>query len=843
MGLRDIPAFFGLNSHHYPATSNPVRENLVNRNGPNTIHKNGFNFSVFTFLGRLMSRKKPDGSTRTEEEDKVYNWLYALARTEKSLAFEYVQATERGLSFKEADRRLKESGPNVPLDYTFPRWWQLLWNAFFHPFNIILIVLSVLSFISSDYPNGCIMLILVFISVSLRFFQGTSVVSGSGTALVVSTGSKTYISTIFSTIGKQKPPDAFERGVRQISYALVGVMLVIVTIIVLSSYYASHDLSQSMLFGISVASALTPQMLPLIVNTNLAKGALAMARDRCIVKSLAAIQNMGVMDILCMDKTGTLTMDRAIMVHHFDSWSLPKEKVLRFAFLNSYFKTELKNPVDDAILAYVYTSGYRFDPSKWRKIDEITFDFIRRRVSVIIETDLNTNNGNNRITDRFMITKGALEEVVKVCCFVEHIDRGVTLPLSLEDYERIIQLGEQLSNDGLRVLGVATKKIKGEHNGVDTTNDEKVESNMVFLGLITFFDPPKESAKQALWRLAEKGVKAKVLTGDSLSLAIKVCKEVGIRTSHVITGPDLELLDHATFHETVKRVTVLARLTPSQKLRVVQSLQTSGNHIVGFLGDGINDSLALDAANVGISVDSGASVAKDIADIILLEKDLNVLAAGVERGRFTYGNTIKYIKMSVIANIGSVLSLLIATLFLPFEPLTPRQLLTQNFMYSVGQIAIPWDKMEEDYVKIPQKWSLKGLLWFLLWNAPVCSICDISTLAFLCFYYGTYSPLETNFFHSAWFTEGLLMQTLIIHLVRTEKIPFIQEVASWPLICSTVVISGIGIAIPFTPIGKVMGLGKLPLSYFGFLVVLFLGYFSVGQMVKRIYILIYKQWL
>ncbi|KAJ4967388.1 hypothetical protein NE237_019237 [Protea cynaroides] len=948
MGLRNISAFWGLNSHHHPAASNPVRENLVNKHGPKNIHENGSIASFFACLGRLISGKKTDGSTRTEEEDKVYNWLYTLARTEKNLAFEYVQSTERGLSFKEADRRLKDSGSNVPLDFTFRRWWQLLWNAFFHPFNIILNVLSALSFMSNDYPNGAIMLILVFISVSLRFiqefssskaamklseylkypvkvqrcagtviqtelvvqidqrdvvagdivhfgpgdlfpgdvrlltskelvvsqssltgesgtmekiadikedetihllelrnicFMGTSVVSGSGTGLVISTGSKTYMSTIFSTIGNQTPPDAFERGVRQISYVLIGIMLIIVPIIILSNYYASRDLSESMLFGISVASALTPQMLPLIVNTNLAKGALAMARDRCIVKSPAAIQNMGIMDILCMDKTGTLTVDRAIMVHHLDSWGIPKERVLRFAFLNSYFKTELKNPIDDAILGYVYTSGFRFNPSKWRKIEEIPFDFIRRRVSVIIETDLNRNNGNSHIIDRLMITKGALEEVVKICSFIEHIERGVTLPLSLGDYQRIINLGEELSNNGLRVLGVATRNITAEHNGVYPINHKKVESNMVFLGLLTFFDPPKESAKEALQRLAEKGVRAKVLTGDSLSLAIKVCKEVGIRTSDVITGPDLEFLDHESFHETVKKVTVLARLTPTQKLRVVQSLQMFGNHIVGFLGDGINDSLSLDAADVGISVDSGVSVAKDLADIILLEKDLNVLVAGVERGRLTYGNTIKYIKMAVVANISSVLSLLIATLVLPFEPLTPRQLLTQNFLYSIGQIAIPWDKMEEDYVKIPQKWSLKCLHWFLLWNAPVCSICDIATLLFLCFYYGNNSPLKTNFFHSAWFLEGLLMQTLIIHLVRTEKIPFIQEVASWPLICSTVVISAIGITIPFTPIGKVMGLGKLPLSFFGFLVVLFLGYFSIGQVVKKMYILIYKKWL
>lgn len=374
-------------------------------------------------------------------------------------------------------------------------------------------------------------------------------------------------------------------------------------------------------------------------------------------------------------------------------------------------------------------------------------------------------------------------------------------------------------------------------------NDETCESDMVFLGLITFFDPPKDSAKQALWRLAEKGVKAKVLTGDSLSLAIKVCQEVGIKTTHVVTGPELELLEQDSFHETVKRATVLARLTPTQKFRVVKSLQTVGKHVVGFLGDGVNDSLALDAANVGISVDSGVSVAKDFADIILLEKDLNVLVAGVEHGRITFGNTMKYIKMSAIANLGSILSLLLATLVLKYEPLTPRQLLTQNFLYSVGQIAIPWDKMEEDYVKTPKRWSKKGLPMFLLWNGPVCTICDAATLMFLWIYYKAIGSMEINFVRTAWFIEGLLMQTLIIHLIRTEKIPFIQEVASWPVLCSTLLISAIGIAIPLTPLGKVMGFVTLPLSYFGFMVVLFLGYFTIGQVVKRLYIFVYKRWL
>ncbi|XWS29573.1 hypothetical protein CRYUN_Cryun24cG0040400 [Craigia yunnanensis] len=877
MGSFKFFRFFSFRTHFDSLpSSNSVHANLVNNanNNTNHHHRDGlFSNSVFGFLRRFQSGEKIDGGSKTEEEEKVYSWLYDLARSERNLVFEYVRSTERGLSFTEAKRRLKENGPNFPLEYTFPSWWHLLWNAFFHPFNIILIVLSALSYITSDNPNGYIMLILVFISVSLRFYQeygsskaamqlseflrcpvkvqrcagrvvqtelivqvdqrdvvpgdivifepgdlfpgdvrlltskhlvvrffdrkvtgssretisaksrgstilpdltkhgalcagafpclffvwstmesfflhpcflnsqssltgeswttektadvredrstpllelknicfmGTNVVSGTGTGLVVSTGSKTYISTMFSTIGKHKPPDSFEKGIQQISYVLVGVMLLVVTIMILVEYFTFHDLSESILFGISVACALTPQMLPLITNTSLAKGALAMARERCIVKSLSAIRDMGSMDILCIDKTGTLTMDHAIMVNHLDSWGSPREKVLRFAFLNSYFKSEQKYPLDDAILAFVYSNGYRFQPSKWRKIDEIPFDFMRRRVSVILETESNPEGRNSQPFYRFMITKGALEEMMKVCSYVEHVDRGEITAFSAEDYYRILNVVEELSNEGLRVIGVAIKNLqqtKISEQNMD--NEDVVESDMVFLGLITFFDPPKDSAKQALWRLAEKGVKAKVLTGDSLSLSIKICQEVGIRTTHVTTGPDLELLNQDAFHETVKKATVLARLTPSQKLRVVQSLQTVGNHVVGFLGDGINDSLALDAANIGISVDSAASVAKDLADIILLEKDLNVLVAGVEQGRLTFGNTMKYIKLSVIANVGSIVSLFIATLLLRFEPLTPKQLLVQNFLYSVGQIAIPWDKMEEDYVKIPQRWSLK----------------------------------------------------------------------------------------------------------------------------------------
>ncbi|XP_061365737.1 uncharacterized protein LOC133309011 isoform X2 [Gastrolobium bilobum] len=684
-------------------------------------------------------------------------------------------------------------------------------------------------------------------------FMGTNVVSGTGTGLVVSTGSNTYMSTMFSKVGKRKPPDDFERGLRWIFYLLISVMLVVVTIMFVTDYMTSLNLSNSVLFAISVASALNPQMLPLIINTCLAKGALAMAKDRCIVKSLTAIREMGSMDILCIDKTGTLTMNRAIMVNHLDCRGLPQEKVLRYAFLNSYFKTDQKYPLDDAILAYVYTNEFRFQPSKWRKIDEIPFDFIRRRVSVIMETE----DIRSQFFGRFLVTKGALLEVMRVCSFIENFDKDEISTFSSDDYQRILNLSEELSTEGLRVIAVAIRKLEMvrlsllpvlNEQTCKTSNGSKrfngdLERDMIFLGLITFFDPPKDSAKQALWRLAEKGVKAKVLTGDSLSLTTRVCREVGIRTTHVITGPELEQLDQDTFHETVKRATVLARLTPTQKLRVVQSLQTIGNHIVGFLGDGVNDSLALDAAHVSISVDSGVAIAKDMADIILLEKDLNVLVAGVEHGRLTFGNTMKYVKMSVIANLGSVISLLIATLIFKYEPLTSRQLLIQNFLYSVGQIAIPWDKMDEEYVKTPQKWSERGLPMFILWNGPVCTLCDVTALLFLWFYYKAYSDVDEKFFHSAWFIEGLLMQTLIIHLMRTEKIPFIQDIASWPVISSTLVISAIGIAFTFSPIGKVMEFTLLPPSYFGFLIVLFLGYFTFGQVIKKLYIMVYKRWL
>ncbi|XP_073103461.1 uncharacterized protein [Elaeis guineensis] len=869
-------------------TRNSINENLVNK-GHHIYRISEKRRRLIAFITgcfrKFIPAKSREGGTRSEAEEKVYSWIYTLAQAHKDLVFEYVRSTERGLSFKEAERRLKEGGRNIPLNHTFPSWWQLWWNAFLHPFNIILVVMAILSYLASDNANGSIMLVLVLISVGLRFhqeynssraamhlsellkspvrvqrcagrviqtelvvqidqrdivpgdivyfspgdlfpgdvrlltakelvvsqssltgesgtvekianiredrrtpllelksicFMGTSVVSGCGTGLVISTGSNTYMSTIFATLGKEKPPDAFEKGVICASYALICIMVVVVPVIVLSDYYKTHNLSESIIFGISVAVALTPQMLPLIVNTNLAKGAIAMARGRCIVKSLSAIQNMGAI----------------------------------------------------------------FQSSKWRKIDEVPFDFVRRRMSVIVETDLNST-----LDDTYpgieaascVISKGALEEVLNICTSIEQIDSGVTAALTPEDRSRVLRISEELSNDGLRVLGVATRKMRTKN--ISMSNHTTIESNMVFLGLISFFDPPKDSAKQALWQLAERGVKAKVLTGDSLSLAIKVCKEVGIRTTHVITGPDLEVLDHDEFHETIKRVTVLARLTPVQKLRVVQSLQKVGNHVVGFLGDGINDSLALDAADVGISVDSAASVAKNLADIILLEKDLNVLVSGVERGRLTYGNTMKYIKMSLVANISSVISLLIATLFLQFEPLTPKQLLTQNFLYNIGQIAIPWDRMEEGYVKTPQRWSSKELPIFMLWNGPVCSIFDIATFLFLRFYYGAYRLSASNFFHTAWFVEGLLMQALIIHMVRTEKIPFIQDMASWPVIFSTITVTAVGIIIPFTPVGKVMGLTYLPLSYFGFLVVLFLGYFTLGQVVKRAYILTNRQWL
>ncbi|CAA6664989.1 unnamed protein product [Spirodela intermedia] len=899
---------------------------------------------------KLIVTRRRNAGRSSQEEEKVRSWIYRMAQADEQLVFEYVRSTERGLSFKEAERRLKENGPNLPFAHTPANWWQLFSNAFFRPFNIVLIVLVILPSVGAQYAKGIIVLILVLVSVGIQFYQeyksskaamklseclktpvkvqrcagrtvqtellvqmdqrdvvqgdiisftpgdlfpgdvrllktkelvvsqssltgesgtaeksgdvkegpftpllelknicfmGTSVVSGSGTGLVVSTGSKTYVSSIFSIPGKPNLLDPFSKGLSCLSYSVICAMIAIAPVMVLADYYASRDWSKSTLFGASVIVALTPQMLPLIVTTCLAKGAIAMAKERCVVKSLISIQNMGAMDILCIDKTGTLTTDHAIMIHHLDSWGIPREEVLRLAFLNSYFKTALKSSIDDAISTYVYARGYRFEPSKWTKVDEVPFDFTRRRVSVIIETSTSIygrNRPRHGVT-RLVIMKGALVEVLKCCSYIEHIQRGEIVPLSVEDCERVLQIAEEINNDGLQVLGLAIRWISEEIGGETLTNDEAIECNMVFQGLLTFFDPPKASAKEALQRLADKGVKAKVLTGDSITLATKVCKEVGIKTNHVITGPDLELLSQDEFHDTVEKVTVFARLTPRQKLGVIQSLQRHGHHVVGYLGDGVNDSLALDAADVGISVDSGVSVAKELADIILLEKDLNVLVSGVACGRITYGNTMKYIKTSLIGNLGSAISLFIACVFLRFEPLSPGEILIQNFLYSLGQISIPWDKMDDDREDIPKRWSSKEFPLFMLWNGPVCSLFDIANLIFLCFYYNANKFSESSFFQSAWFVEGLLMQTLTIHMIRTEKVPFIQDAASWPVICSTLIISTIGIAIPFTPIGKVIGFTDLPLSYFGFLTVLFIGYFTVAQYVKMAYISLYKKWL
>ncbi|KAJ0984624.1 hypothetical protein J5N97_002980 [Dioscorea zingiberensis] len=790
------------------SATNAIHAKLVRRYhniNESNANQTLLNASIFSFFKKFIAKRATQG--RSEVEEKVYSWIHTLAQADKDLVFfEYVRSTERGdlangsimvmLVFISVGVRLAQ-------EYSSSKSAMQLLRLLKSPIKVqrcagrvvqteLIVQIDqrdivpgdIIIFRPGDLFPGDVRLLtskdLIVSQSSLTgesgtiekaadttanrttslldlkniCLMGTSVVSGCGTGLVISTGSDTYMSTIFSTLQNKRPLDAFEKGVRCVSYALIGIMVVVVPVIVLSDYYSSRNWSESIIFGISVAVALTPQMLPLIVNTSLAKGSVAMARCSCIVKSLSAIRSMGEMNILCIDKTGTLTMDRVIMVHHLDGWGFPKQKVLKFAFLNSFFQDALKGPMDDAILAYVYTRGYRFQSSKWKKVDEIPFDFTRRRMSVIAETCSDSIDEENSYNTRYIITKGALEEVLNICNSIELIDGGATVSLTLEDRRRILQMSTTLSNEGLRVLGVAARKM-------------------------------------------------------SIST----------------------------------RATVLARLTPLQKQQVVQSLQTQGNNVVGYLGDGINDSLALDAADVGISVDSGASAAKDLADIILLKKDLNVLVSGVELGRLTYGNTMKYIKMSLVANVGSIISLLIATIFLQFEPLSPGQLLIQNFLYNLGQIAIPWDKMEEKYMKAPQHWSSKELPLFMVWNGLVCSMFDIITFLFLWFYYGAHTLPESAFFHSAWFVEGLIMQVLVIHLIRTERIPFVQDMASSPVILSTILVSAVGILIPYTVVGRVMGMTELPLSYFGFLVVLFLGYFFIGQVAKKVYIMIFKQWL
>lgn len=660
-------------------------------------------------------------------------------------------------------------------------------------------------------------------------FMGTSIVSGTGKAVVLATGPQTYLGAMAGKLGGQRPTTAFDRGVNQVSWLLIKFMFAIVPVVfVLNGLLkrgTEHPWLDAFFFAIAVAVGLTPAMLPMIVNANLARGAMLMARRKTIVKRLSSIQNFGAMDVLCTDKTGTLTQDRVVLIRHLDATGAPSNRVLELAYFNSLFQTGLKNLLDRAIIDRAHELGLRGRGQSVAKIDEIPFDFQRRRMSVVLQP---------AGQPAFLVCKGAVEETLELCTRVE---RGnAVVEISAEFREQLKTLRDSLNEDGLRVIAVATKPLGPRQR---TVADER---EMVFVGFVAFLDPPKDSAAEAIRLLHEHGVAVKVLTGDNATVAAKVCRDVGLEVRKIVNGSELEGVNDRDLEELAEHTTVFAKLSPLQKARVVHALQRRG-HTVGFMGDGINDATALRESDVGISVDSAVDVAKESADIILLEKSLLVLEQGVVEGRRVFGNIVKYIKMAASSNFGNVFSVLAASVFLPFLPMLAVQLLVQNLLYDFSQIAIPWDRMDDEFVKKPRQWEPGGIARFMFWIGPISSVFDIVTFLVMWHIFGANSPEKAALFQSGWFVVGLLTQTLIVHMIRTEKFPFLQSTAAPALLALTAAIMAIGVWLPFSPLAETLHMQALPPRFFIFLPLVLIAYAVLTHAVKRIYIRRFGSWL
>lgn len=657
--------------------------------------------------------------------------------------------------------------------------------------------------------------------------MGTIVVSGSATAIVVATGNDTYFGMIAESISKEVGDTSFEEGVKSVSMLLIRFMLVMVPIVFLINGITKKDWLEALLFSISIAVGLTPEMLPTLVSTNLAKGAISLSKKKIIVKRLSSIQNFGAMDILCTDKTGTLTEDRIILETHLDVLGNVNDRVLRHAYLNSYYQTGLKNLLDVAVIEYGNVLGFNEVIDVYKRVDEIPFDFTRRRMSVVVES------GENK---RQLITKGAVEEMLAICSYVE-ID-GHVLPIEEELIEQVKDMVNKLNREGLRVLAVAQK------NDVPAENifSVKDESQMVLIGYVGFLDPAKKSAIPAINALHQHGVDVKILTGDNEEVTKKIAQQVGISSNQVVLGTDIEKLTDEQLYVVAAQSSILAKLSPLQKERIISVLQQH-QHVVGFLGDGINDAQALKQADVGISVNTAVDIAKESADMIMLEKDLRVLEAGVVEGRRVFGNIIKYIKITASSNFGNVFSVLVASAFLPFLPMLPIQLLIQNLLYSISQIALPWDHMDEEYIQKPQKWNAKEIGRFMLHIGPISSFFDIVTFVILFFVFQYNAIDKMAFFQSGWFVVGLVTQTLIVHMIRTRSVPFFQSRASFPVMAFTGLIVAIGIVLPYTIFGEAIGLVSLPMHYYLWLGGIVGAYVLSIEVAKIWYIRKFNHWI
>lgn len=673
-------------------------------------------------------------------------------------------------------------------------------------------------------------------------FMGSDVISGSAKVVVIAVGNDTMFGSISASVTEEPEKTAFEIGVNSVSMLLIRFMLVMVPIVLFVNGFTKGDWIQAFMFAVSVAVGLTPEMLPMIVTTSLAKGAQTMSKEKTIVKNLSAIQNIGSMDILCTDKTGTLTQDEIILEYHLDVFGNENDGVLKHAFLNSYFQTGLKNLLDKSIINRTHMlkgkhESLRNLESNYHKVDEVPFDFERRRMSVVVE------DKNNKTQ---MITKGAVEEMIKICDYVQTGNEVVKLEGDI--VSEILSTVDDLNARGMRVIAVAQKTNPSPVGQFGV----KDENEMVLIGYLAFLDPPKESARPAIISLKKLGVETKVLTGDNDVVTKAICDMIGIPTEVMVLGDDVENMSDSELSDIVEKVNVFAKLSPMQKSRVVTTLRANG-HTVGFLGDGINDAPAMKAADIGISVDNAVDIAKESSEVILLEKDLSVLEKAIIEGRKTYANMIKYIKMTASSNFGNVFSVLVASAFLPFLPMMSLHLILLNLIYDITCIAIPWDNVDKEYLQKPRKWDATSIKDFMLIIGPTSSIFDITTYALMFFIIAPQvvgmqwhqidlvnnqimAVMFVAVFQAGWFIESMVSQTLVIHMIRTEKTPFIQSRASGILTLLSTISIAIAIAIPYTTFGQSIGMAPLPLNYYFWLILTIIGYMIVVSIAKKFFI-------
>jgi Mg2+-importing ATPase len=657
-----------------------------------------------------------------------------------------------------------------------------------------------------DLPNLC--------------FLGSNVESGAATAVVIHTGDRTYFGSLAARIIGQRQLTSFDKGINKFTWMMIGFIAVMVPAVFLINGLVKHDWLEAFMFAMAVAVGLTPEMLPMIVTVNLSKGALAMSRKKVIVKRLNSIQNFGAMDVLCTDKTGTLTQGKIILEKHLDVYGEPSEKVLHFGYLNSFHHTGLKNLMDQAILDHEELKEHLKADEKYKKIDEIPFDFVRRRMSVVVEDETGLNT---------LICKGAVDEVLDQCTRVEV--KGELVEVLPEHDAKRRQLADDLNAQGFRVVALAYKQMPGASD--EPLYAVKDESDLILLGFMAFLDPPKDTAVEALKKLHDLNVDVKVLTGDNEIITTYICTQVGMPVENLLLGSQIETMSEPDLAAAAGTTSVFARLVPAHKERIIRALQSAG-HVVGFMGDGINDAPALKAADVGISVDSAVDIAKESSDIILLENSLLVLEQGVLEGRRVFGNIIKYIKMAASSNFGNMFSVVGASAFLPFLPMLPIQVLTNNLLYDFSQTTIPTDQVDDEWLTKPRQWTIDKTLRFILCIGPISSIFDYVTFFLMLYVFGCWN--NPALFHTGWFVESLFTQTLIIHVIRTNKIPFIQSRASWQLILTSLIIVAVGAWLTVSPLADALGFVPLPPMYWLYLGIMLLGYALLTQLVKSWFI-------